>query len=62
MKFSEPRKNMQQHEQEKFGVKVQSHDTIYFLSGFSFQHAFVKDISTSVGFLYPSHSLRRIVL
>ena len=33
-----------------------------FLSGFSFQHAFVKDISTSVGFLYPSDSLRRIVL
>jgi hypothetical protein len=31
---------MQQLEQEKFGVKVQSHDTIYFLSGFSFQHAF----------------------
>ena len=32
-----------------------------FLSGFSFQHAFVKDISTSVGFLYPSDSLKIIV-
>jgi hypothetical protein len=32
MKFSEPRKkDMQQLEQEKFGVKVQSHDTIFCL-------------------------------
>ena len=51
---------MQQLEQEKFGVKVQSHDTIFCLV-FLF-NMLLSDISTSVGFLYPSDSLRRIVL
>jgi hypothetical protein len=54
------KKHMQQLEQEKFGVKVQSHDTIFFW--FFFSTCFLSDISTSVGFLYPSDRLRRIVL
>ena len=42
MKFSEPqKKHMQQFEQEKFGVKVQSHDTIFCLV-FLFNMLFVR--------------------
>ena len=52
---------MQQLEQEKFGVKVQSHDTIFCLV-ILFNMLFSQDISTSVGFQYPPDCLRRIVL
>ena len=42
MEFSEPqKKHMQQLEQEKFGVKVQSHDTIFCLV-FLFNMLFVR--------------------
>ncbi len=71
MKFSEPRKSICNNlEQEKFGVKVQSHDTIFclvflfnMLLSKTFQHWLVSYIHMTVlGELYCENSEKNLVI